>query len=71
MLLDAGVDKEAKDNDGDTALIWAARKGHTACVLLLMYAGVDKQVRNNDGWTALDCALQNYLDDSAKVIASF
>jgi ankyrin repeat protein len=33
--------------DGDTALIGAAAKGHTDCVRLLIDAGADKDVRTN------------------------
>ena len=36
MLLDAGVDAEAQDRAGRTALICAAMEGHFACVEQLL-----------------------------------
>ena len=32
--------------DGWTALMWAAERGHADCVQLLIDAGADKDVRN-------------------------
>ena len=49
LLLDAGADKEVKDEDGWTPLHVAARKGHTDIVKLLLDAGADKDVKDKDG----------------------
>jgi len=38
-LLTGGADVLLADKKGDTALHWAAREGHTACVSLLLEAG--------------------------------
>ncbi len=38
VLLVAGVDMNAKGNDGLTALMWAEQKGHTEIVELLKKA---------------------------------
>ena len=37
-LLGAGADPDARDSDGDTALIFAASKGHSAVVSALLGA---------------------------------
>jgi len=38
-LLTGGADVLLVDKEGDTALHWAARKGHTTCITLLLEAG--------------------------------
>ena len=53
LLLEAGADKEAKNNGGWTPLIIAAMNGHEAIVRLLLEAGADKEAKNKDGWTPL------------------
>ena len=40
-----------QDNDGVTALMFAADKGHHDCVKIL--APLEKGMKNKDGWTAL------------------
>jgi len=44
-LLTGGADVLLVDKEGDTALHWAARKGHTACVGLLLAAGAPLEVK--------------------------
>ncbi|KAI8481951.1 hypothetical protein Bbelb_403130, partial [Branchiostoma belcheri] len=41
---------------GNTALIWAAQKGHTRIVDLLLKYGADITLRNHEGQTAMDLA---------------
>ena len=53
LLLEAGADKEAKNNYGRTPLIIAAQKGREAVVRLLLEAGADKEAKSNDGNTPL------------------
>ena len=48
-LLDAGADKDAKDNDGRTALMLLLMSGHESCVRALLDAGADKDAKDNDG----------------------
>ena len=52
-LLEAGVDKDAKDKKyGVTALILASMEGHADIVRLLLEVGADARARGNDGFTA-------------------
>ena len=50
-LLDAGADKDAKDNDGSTALMYASENGHESCVMSPVYednlvdAGADNDAK--------------------------
>jgi len=53
LLLEKGANIEAKDNDGDTALINAAIKGETEMVKLLLEKGANIEAKDNKGETAL------------------
>lgn len=57
-LMQIGVDLNAVDNNGNTALMVAAEKGSEKAVSLLLAAGADSDIRNKDGKTALDLAKQ-------------
>ncbi|CAK8994193.1 unnamed protein product [Durusdinium trenchii] len=59
LLLEAGVDKDAADTDGWTALHIAAENGHSEVVRLLLEAGADKDAADTDGSTALHFAARN------------
>lgn len=50
--LAAGADLGAKDDNGGTSAMWAARNGHVDCLRLLADAGADLDARDLDGWTA-------------------
>ena len=52
MLIDAGADVNAKSDDGDTALMKAARE-NIQIVKMLIDAGADVNAKNDDGDTAL------------------
>ncbi|SRR5579883_382596 len=56
LLLDAGVDINAADNRGETALFGAARQGYTEVVKFLAEHGGRLDVKNSRGFTALDAA---------------
>ena len=60
LLLEAGADKEAKDNDGFTPLINAAYNGHEAVVRLLLEAGADKEAKDNDGDPLIIAAMSGH-----------
>lgn len=59
LLIDAGADINAQDNDGNTALILICQRcdyynnEYTDTVKLLIKAGTDVNIQNNDGETAL------------------
>jgi len=55
-----GVDVNAKNNDGWTALHMAARFGQKEIGELLIAEGADVNAKNNYGWTALYIAASNY-----------
>jgi len=59
LLLAAGADVDAKDEDGWTALHDAAWGGHAAVAELLLAAGADVNAQDNDGWIALHDAARN------------
>lgn len=56
ILVDSNAKLNEQDNDGFTALNWAAEKGHANAVKLLLNAGADPEIRGNDGATPYDVA---------------
>jgi serine/threonine-protein phosphatase 6 regulatory ankyrin repeat subunit B len=52
-LIDKGADVNAKNKDGDTALMSASLKGHTEIVKALIEKGADVNAKDKAGWTAL------------------
>jgi ankyrin repeat protein len=52
QFLGAGADVEARDNDGNTALILAAKSGVVAAVRRLLDAGAERHAKNAEGSTA-------------------
>ncbi|KAI2503227.1 serine/threonine kinase [Fragilaria crotonensis] len=63
------VNINAKDRDGNTALINAISDGSVEVVrALLTHDGVDVYIKNNDGDTALICALNQKKDDVARLL---
>lgn len=63
-LLDRGVDVNARDSNGFTALLFAARNGHADTVKLLLAGGADVNAKSELlGYTALMSAIT-----SAKII---
>lgn len=58
--LDAAQDgPDERDATGNTALIWAADRGHLACVEMLLKAGADANARGLVGNSALHRAARN------------
>ncbi|XP_045472917.1 kinase D-interacting substrate of 220 kDa B isoform X2 [Harmonia axyridis] len=57
------VQIEDKDDNGTTALIYAAQKGRVNFVQELLKYGADPNAEDNDNWTALLCACkEGYVD---------
>ena len=56
LLLEGGVDMEAKDNKRRTPLVEAAVRGHAALVAMLLAAGADKEAKGPLGLTPLGLA---------------
>jgi ankyrin repeat protein len=56
ILLDQGLDINAADNRGRTALHGAALQGYDSVVSMLAENGADLTVADNDGFTPLDTA---------------
>lgn len=52
-FIKAGIDINAKEDDGRTALLIAAEKGDAAVAALLADNGADANARDADGYTAL------------------
>jgi ankyrin repeat protein len=53
ILLEAGADRDAKDQLGRNALMHASRKGLAGSVLVLLESGVDFTAKDSTGLTAL------------------
>ena len=69
-LLETGkVEADSKDEDGRTALSWAAQDGHEAVVKLLLETGkVDADSKDKDGRTPLWQAAQHGYDAIVKLL---
>jgi ankyrin repeat protein len=72
LLLRAGAEVHAKDDDGRTPLMWAAHgrtalagRGHPQIVQALLEAGADPKARDEEGNTAASWAAYN---ESAGII---
>lgn len=61
MLLNAGVIANDVDDDGVTALMYAAEaNGNAETIHLLLAAGININAKNLEGKTALSYARRNY-----------
>jgi len=59
---------EAKNNDGWTALIFAAFDGHAAAIAALVAAGAEVEAKDNDGSTALEIAELRKHEHAARLL---
>jgi len=57
-FFDAGINANAQDSEGRTALIAAAARGDLVIVNALLSRGVDTNVKDNEGYTALSHAVE-------------
>jgi ankyrin repeat protein len=67
-LLENGGDVDQRDEEGNTALMMAAKYNRVENVKLLLEAGADKSLKNNEGKTALDIAKDAKAAEPAKLI---
>lgn len=64
VLLNCGeIDLDYQDNDGFSAVMFAALKGHVEAFRLLVYAGADVKLCNKAGETALTLSKMNQNHD--------
>ncbi len=68
VLAAEGVDVDARDQDGVSALAYATRNGHVAVVRRLLKAGANPDVRDNWGFTPLHDAAEAGRDEVAVVL---
>lgn len=71
LLLSAGADKNAANNEGDTPLITAVKNKHYRMANLLLKAGVDVNTTNKNGMTAFAIARALYYDDLLNLLRSY
>ena len=67
----AVIDLNYTDAQGRSALMLAARGGHTQCVARLLEAGVNVRLRDRDGCSALVAAIRSGHKDIAELIAKW
>ena len=67
-LIAAGADVNAKNNNGETALMWASYKGHAEVVEALLAARADVNAKTDDGETALMLASDMGHADVVKLL---
>jgi uncharacterized protein len=58
ILLASGIDLDAKDTDGQTALFGAAQEGHEGIVGFLIEHGADIEAKDSDGQAPICCAIR-------------
>ncbi|KAA0158500.1 hypothetical protein FNF31_05356 [Cafeteria roenbergensis] len=61
LVLDRGADLEAKNMDGDTALLLAARNGKVEAMALLLDRGADLEAKNSAGKAAMEWVKAEHL----------
>src|SRR5207244_3070068 len=61
-------DVNARNPVGESALFWAASKGNSDCVKVLVTASADVKTKNVEGWTALMEAASKGNAESVKIL---
>jgi len=67
-LVASGADLNARNKDGETALMAAARLGRADAVKLLLELGADPSLRSKNGWTALRFAREAHRFAAAQIL---
>jgi ankyrin repeat protein len=70
ILVRAGADINARDDEGYTALAKAAKNGHLPAVQTSINLGADPNTRTVEGKTALQFAVENGHRDVANFLRS-
>jgi len=68
LLIQAGANIEAKDNDGLTPLICASDLGYKEIVKLLIQAGANIEAKDSDGFTPLICAADQRYEEIIELL---
>src|SRR5438105_15958960 len=68
-FLSAGINPNAKDENGDTALTACAARGDLQMVNALLSGGADLNATGRNNWTAFLLALEREHDDVATALA--
>lgn len=68
LFLKAGINPNAKDNKGNTALINASESGNKEIVQALLEKGADVNAKNNDHFTALIYASMKGNNEIVKIL---
>ncbi len=68
LLLKAGADPNAKDKQGNTALIVASSRGYPKVAELLLKNGAHLNLKNENDRTALDLATRNNREKVRKIL---
>lgn len=67
-FISAGINPNAKDQNGDTALTAAADRGDVRIVNALLLGGADVNARGRNNWTALLLALEDERFEVANIL---
>jgi ankyrin repeat protein len=67
-LINAGADLNARNSDGNTALLRSACEGRPELTRVLIDAGAQLNIQNNDGYTALILARRRGHEDIAELL---
>jgi ankyrin repeat protein/flagellar basal body-associated protein FliL len=68
LLLENGANVKAKDVNGNTALAFASREGHSDAIRYLLDKGAEINLKDNDGTTALMMAAARGQMDAVKLL---
>jgi ankyrin repeat protein len=67
-LVEGGCDIEAVEDQGYTALMWAAEEGRVDTISFLIERGASLNVQNNQGGTALMWSVYELKTEAAKLL---
>ena len=71
VLIDRGADVNAKDEKGETTLMYAARSGNLEVVKFLVDKGADVNAKDSNGATALSIASANYRPKTVEYLKAY